>query len=281
MDLHPLAGTFLRKSVISKELRARVDALELPDEGHGYDSFGMNREWVAGALVVTRFLYERWFRVESSGVHHLPASGAAVLAANHSGALPLDALMIWTDIVRKSEPPRAPRVVVDHFVNLLPVLNVLFTRAGATGGSRANFHETLEGGDLVLVFPEGVPGIGKPFSKRYQLARWREGHAELAIRHGVPVVPIAVIGAEEQMPQLGRIDGINFFGTPYLPICVPPLPLPVRYHIHYGAPIPLHEQYKPKQATDPDVLQEAAAQVEEAVKGLISKGLALRKGVFR
>ncbi len=140
----------------------------------------------------------------------------------------------------------------------------------------------LEAGELLLVFPEGTAGIGKPYWQRYELQAWHVGHAELALRHRAAVVPTAVIGAEEQLPQVGRVHrGAKLFGAPYLPVILTPLPLPVHYHIHYGAPINLHDRYDPEDSDDPEVLRAAANDVKCAVEDLIREGLATRPGVFR
>ena len=140
----------------------------------------------------------------------------------------------------------------------------------------------LQKGELLLIFPEGTPGIIKPWAKRYQLQKFRVGHAELAIRFGCPVIPIGVVGAEEQMPQLTTSRRLGkALGVGDLPIPMLPVPLPVRYHIHYGEPIPLHEEYSPEQADDPVVVKAAAARVRDAVQALLDRGLKLRKGVFR
>lgn len=277
----PLTAGDVATALLDERLRERVRRLPLRDDGHGWDRFGMHRDWVALSLAITRPLYERYFRVVHHGIENASRHPQAVFASNHSGTLPLDAMMIWHDLVRCSEPPIVPRVVVDHFVTALPGVSVLFTRAGAVGGSRGNFHEILRHGESILVFPEGVPGIGKPFKDRYTLQKWREGHAELAIRHRVPVVPVAVIGAEEQMPQLGRVRGISMFGAPYLPITATPVPLPVRYHIWYGEPICVHCQHPPEAADDPEIVAEAARRVGDVVQDLIFRGLREREGVFR
>jgi 1-acyl-sn-glycerol-3-phosphate acyltransferase len=228
-----------------------------------------------------RFLYDRWFRVASHGAENIPNTGAAILAANHSGTLPFDGAMIWMDVLERSSPPRLARPVLDHFVPLMPIVGTYFARGGSVGGSRANVRALLEAGELLLVFPEGVRGIGKPFKDRYRLQPWTVGHAELALRHRAPVVPVAVVGAEEQMPQIARLErGAKIFGAPYLPVTVTPLPLPVRYHIHYGAPIALHELWAPERADEPEVLTEAAELVKASVEQLIARGLESRKGVF-
>jgi 1-acyl-sn-glycerol-3-phosphate acyltransferase len=131
-----------------------------------------------------------------------------------------------------------------------------------------------------MIFPEGTPGIGKPFSERYKLQEWRKGHCELAIRHSAPIVPVAIVGAEEQMPLLLRIP-LRGGPIPYLPIPSTLVPLPVRYHIHYGEPIPVHEEFTPSDADDPEIVANAALRVKKAVQTLIDKGLSMRKGIFR
>lgn len=261
---------------------ARLAEIDLQDAGHGYDPFGANREWVGFAAGTMRFLYDHWFRVTSHGAGNIPKTGPAVLAANHSGTLPFDGTMIWMDVLENTSPPRLVRPVLDLFVPMLPIIGTYFARGGAVGGSRANVRALFEAGELLLIFPEGTEGIGKPFSDRYQLQEWRVGHCELALRHRAPVIPVAVIGAEEQMPQLARFTaGAKLLGAPYLPLPATALPLPVHYHIHYGAPIALHEQFAPEQADEPEVLRLAAEQVKAAVAALIKEGLETRPGVFR
>ncbi|MBX3251838.1 MAG: glycerol acyltransferase, partial [Myxococcales bacterium] len=124
----------------------------------------------------------------------------------------------------------------------------------------------------------GVPGISKRYSERYELREFRTGHAELAIRFGATVVPTALVGAEEQMPQLARLP-IPLFGAPFLPLPATPFPLPVRYHLRYGAPIRFEEP--PTRSDEPAVIRRAAARVQEAVAALLDEGLAERKGIFR
>ncbi|MCO4769109.1 MAG: acyltransferase family protein [Deltaproteobacteria bacterium] len=276
----PLTFRLMEKRYLTPELRAHLEGLEIADTGHGFDSFGLNEEWIRAGAGVFAPLYDSWFRVDSTGIEHVPTEGGAVLAANHAGTIPIDGMMIWNDVLRKTTPPRVVRTVMDHFVNLLPAISIIFGRCGAVGGSRGNFHELLERGELISVFPEGLPAIGKPWSDRYTLCDWRQGHAEMAIRHGVPIVPIGVIGSEEQLPTLMRLP-IHLFGLPYLPIPASPVPLPTKYHIYYGEPIPVHEDYRRDQADDADVVREASERVKAAVAGLLQRGLSERTGVFR
>ncbi len=264
---------------LSSEDRALLDSLTLPDAGHGYDAFGLSRAGVGLGLGLSAFLHRSYFRVEAHGIEHLPRRGAVLLAANHSGPLPIDAFMIWADVVRRTG--RVVRPIADSFVPAMPFVWEVLAGAGAICGARANVAHVLQSGQLPLVFPEGVPGVAKPFSERYQLRPFRVGHAELAIRHGVPVVPIGVIGAEEQWPLLARLVRLGrLFRVPYVPVPALPLPLPVHYHLHYGAPIDLRAEIG-TDADDPEISGRAAARVRNAVEELVATGLRQRKGIFR
>lgn len=246
------------------------------DAGHGYDRFGLHPDVAALGEALADPLYRRYFRVRSVGAENVPRFGPAVLAANHSGTLPMDGAMLWMDVLKHTD--RVPRPVADYFVSSLPLIGTWFARCGVVGGSRGNARALLEQGELLMIFPEGVPGIGKPFRLRYQLQEWRVGHVEMAIRHRAPVVPVGIVGAEEQMPQIARIPVGG--GIPYIPVPLTPLPMPVRYHILYGEPIRTDLEYTPDDADDPDIVRAAALRVRDAVATLLARGLSLRKGVF-
>ena len=269
------------RALLPGDQRGRLDELHFADAGHGFDRLGMCREsvvrWVAG----TRFLYEAWFRVDSRGIENVPGEGPVILAPNHSGTLPFDGMMLWADVARRSSPPRVPRLVADSFVPRLPFVNTVFSRTGVIGGNRATVDRVLGEGEIVAIFPEGVPGIAKPRSERYQLKEFRVGHAELAIRHGAPIVPVAIIGAEEQWPELTRIESFHMFGAPYLPIPATPLPLPVKYRIRYGTAIDPRDRWTPEQADDPAIVRALAGEVRRRVQTLVDEGLRERRGLFR
>lgn len=268
------------KGMLSTD-RHIFDNMYFRDAGHGYDEFGFHPKTARWGIKALAPLYNIYFRVKGYGTSRIPKEGPAVLAANHAGMLPIDAVMLALDVFANTTPARWPRASMDQFVPLMPFVGTFFSRCGAVAGSRGNFGRLLDSGELVTAFPEGVPGIQKPIWKRYQLQEWRVGHCELAIRHGAPVIPVGIIGSEEQWPQVGRIDWIKFLGAPYLPIPITPIPLPVRIHIHYGEPIPLQEEYAPEQSDDPAVLAAAATRVKDAVEELIAAGLEQREGLFR
>ena len=276
MPFPPRIARAITKLFSRNDATERAKNLHFADAGHGFDRFGLHPDFVAMGDALAGPLYDHYFRVKSHDHHNIPKTGAAVMACNHSGTLPFDGAMVWVDVFRNTTPPRAPRAVADYFVSSLPIVGTLFARSGVVSGSRGNARALLDAGELLLIFPEGTPGIGKLYRDRYQLQTWRQGHCELAIRHGAPVVPIAVVGAEEQMPQIARIPIPG--PVPYLPIPATLIPLPVRYHIYYGEPLFFDEdEYDPD---DPERVANAALQVKSAVDALIKRGLSEREGVF-
>lgn len=281
MPFPPTVARAISSVFGGSNVRDRAERLQFADAGHGYDQFGMHPDFVAMGDTVANWLYESYFRVKSYGAENIPKEGAAVLAANHSGTLPIDGAMLWVDVLRHTNPPRAARPVADYFVSTLPVVSTLFARCGVVGGSRGNARALLESGELLMIFPEGVPGISKRFSERYQLQEWRQGHCELAIRHSAPVIPVGIVGAEEQMPQIGRIPVPKGMALPHIPVVASFLPLPVRYHIHYGEPLRFDREYRPDDADDPEIVHQAAERVKASVQRLLEQGLRERKGIFR
>ena len=173
--------------------------------------------------------------------------------------------MLWADVLRKHRPATFSRAVADYFVSSLPVDQhpVCPLRRGGRKPRQCP-RSCSRPVSCCMIFPEGTPGIGKPFRDRYQLQEWRVGHCELAIRYRAPVVPVAIVGAEEQMPQLARIPLPRALGVPLPPRARHAVPLPVRYHIHYGEPLRFHEDYSPDDADDPETVKEAAQPGEGA-----------------
>jgi 1-acyl-sn-glycerol-3-phosphate acyltransferase len=250
------------------------------DAGHGYDVFGLHPPTLAAAVCAAAPLYDWYFRVDSQGIEHVPETGAAILVANHGGVLPVDAAMMCLDILRRTDPPRIPRAVADHFVPRLPFVSTLFARLGVVSGTRANVRTLLEQGELIAVWPEGVTGPAKSFKDRYRIQEWRVGFAELALRYHVPVVPVAIVGAEESWPLAKKLRGLRVFGAPYLPVPATPIPLPAHYHLRYGEPMLLDGGHH-READDPDVIANAATRVQIALERLLDDTLRARRGVFR
>ncbi|HZQ27868.1 MAG TPA: lysophospholipid acyltransferase family protein [Acidimicrobiales bacterium] len=166
-----------------------------------------------------RFWYERWFRVEWEGLEKIPKEGGALLVANHAAAIPSDAPVIMHGV--EEELGRAVYGLADSFFKSVPVVGTLWARAGGVVAHPENAYRLLrEQQKLVLVFPEGGKGPGKLYRERYQLRRFgRGGFVEIAMRAGVPIVPIAVVGAEESMPIVFKIPSLaKALGVPYFPV---------------------------------------------------------------
>ncbi len=250
------------------------------DEGYGYDVFGLHPPTLQRVLAVCAPIYERYFRVASEGIQHVPTHGPAILVANHGGMLPVDAAMLCFDVLRRLSPSRIPRPIADRFVPHLPVVGTLFARCGAVSGTRRNATHLLERGELLAIWPEGVSGPAKRFRDRYRIQAWSSGFAELAIRHQVPIVPVAVLGSEESWPLLGKID-LHWFGAPYLPLAAWPAPLPTHYRIRYGAPIELYRDHSAEEAGSPSAVAAAAARVRTILERHIDDFRMIRRGIFR
>lgn len=183
------------------------------------DTWGRSEHFRELSRRLGRFYYERWFRVEWEGLEKIPLTGGALLIANHAGALPPDAPMIMQGI--ETELGRPVYGLADYWFKTLPVIGTLWSRGGGVPAHPDNAHRLLhDDGQLVLAFPEGTKGPSKLSRDRYQLRRFgRGGFVETAMRAGVPVVPIAIVGAEEAMPILFKLPALSkALGIPYLPV---------------------------------------------------------------
>ncbi len=234
------------------------------------------------------FLYELWWRVRSTGLQHLPAPGPALIVANHAGSLfPFDAAMIATAIRKHDGLGRWPRFLVLEWALSLPLVGDLIRSAGGVPAKPPNAAGLLAENRLVTVFPEGVKGPGKPFSERYRLRRFGTGFAEVAIREGAPIVPVAVVGSEEIYPKLGDSEALaRLVGAPYFPItpifpALGPLgliPLPSRWRIEFCEPI--RPDHPPEAASDPAVAAALSDRVRDLIQRKLHENLVLRGPPF-
>jgi 1-acyl-sn-glycerol-3-phosphate acyltransferase len=183
------------------------------------DEWGRSEKMRALARDVYRPIYERWFRAEWEGLEHIPTEGGALLVANHAAAIPSDAPVIMHGI--EEELQRPVYGLAEHLFKALPFVGTMWSRVGGVAAHPENAYRLLrEQRQLVLVFPEGTKGTGKTYDERYQLRRFgRGGFVEIAMRAGVPIVPIAVVGAEESMPILFKVPALSkALGLPYAPV---------------------------------------------------------------
>lgn len=253
------------------------------------DEFGYDARFSETVRPLLEFLYAVWWRVEASGVECVPASGPALIVANHSGVLPWDGVMIKLAVRHEHRARRQCRLLALDMFALLPFLAPLLARLGEVRASQENGLRLLRKGELVGVFPEGVKGVGKRFKDRYQLARFgRGGFVRLALRSGAPIVPCAVVGAEEIHPVLARADWIGRpLGLPYFPLTpsFPVLgllglvPLPSRWSIEFADPVAV-DGYGPEAADDPILVSRLAEQVRSTIQRMIDGRLARRRSVW-
>lgn len=197
----------------------RHDPRDDPDRLGDVDEWGRSERVREVARRLYDPVYRRWFRATWEGLEHIPTEGGALLVANHAAAIPSDAPVIMHGI--ETELGRPVYGLAEYLFRSLPWVGTLWSRVGGVTAHPDNAYRLLrEQGQLVLVFPEGSKGPAKTFDRRYRLARFgRGGFVETAMRAGVPVVPIAVVGAEESMPTLFHLPGVSrLLGIPYAPV---------------------------------------------------------------
>lgn len=254
------------------------------------DEFGFDRELADRLLLPPmRLLYEKWFRVEVSGAANLPADGGALVVCNHSGTLPLDAVMTAVAVHDNHPRRRHLRMLGADLVFQVPILGALARKSGQTLACNPDAERLLRSGELVGVWPEGFKGIGKPFRDRYKLQRFgRGGFVSAALRTGVPIIPCSIVGAEEIYPKIGDIKAIaRLFGLPYFPVTpffpllgpLGAIPLPSKWHIEFGEPVRTDE-YAADAADDPMLVFNLTDQVRETIQQTLYRRLAQRGSVF-
>ena len=249
-------------------------------------------ERVEGLLdrTVYEFLYHYWFRCEVEGIEHVPATGGALLVSNHAGALPPDAAMIAKAIKEEHARPRPLHLTVEHFFKGYPGLAMLVNKLGGVPAHPANVHRLLDDEQqLVLVFPEGRKGSEKLYKDRYKLRRFgRGGFVEAAMRARAPIVPIAVLGAEEAMPtfaQIGllqRLTKLIYFPvTPLFPHfgLLGTAYLPAKFRIRFLEPIPT-DQWGERPWDDKGLVQTVADDIRSRIQEELIDLVAHRRSVW-
>lgn len=259
----------------------RIRQLHQRYSSRGGDPFGLDPEAAQVALSVVAFFHRLYFRTEVYGVQHVPDDGRVLLIANHSGQIPIDAMMIGAAMFLDHDPPRIIRAMVEKWVQTLPYINVLFRRLGQVVGVPENCKRLLDMDEVILVFPEGTRGVSKPFSKRYQLQGFGLGFMRLAIETNTPIVPVGVVGAEEQYINLGNAKPLaRALGMPVFPmipqLLVPgaQMPLPTKYRLYFGEPMSFDGD-----ADDDDAVIDAKVQeVRARIQALLDEGVTKRQG---
>ncbi|GAA1804959.1 acyltransferase family protein [Planosporangium flavigriseum] len=252
---------------------------------YSVDEFGFDKQLTESVfLPALRPLYRTWFRVETYGVKHLPEEGAALIVANHSGTIALDAAMLAVAVHDEHPAQRFLRLLGADFVFRMPGLSEVARKSGSTLACNPDAERLLRSGELVGVFPEGFKGVGKRFADRYKLQRFgRGGFVSAALRTGTPIIPVSIVGAEETYPLIGNIRPLaRLLGTPYFPVTplfpwLGPLgvvPLPSKWLIEFGEPITT--EGLADSGDDPMVVFNLADQVRETIQQSLYRLLELR-----
>jgi 1-acyl-sn-glycerol-3-phosphate acyltransferase len=271
-------------------LRRRFASVGMRDLSADVDDFGMDAETIANARVWLDLLYDRWWRVDVSGADHVPRGRASLLVANHSGVLPWDGLMIAAALARHQ--PAAPRVrfLVADWLATLPFAQPWIARLGGVRACRENAERLLRTGRSVVAFPEGAKGAAKLFRHRYRVQRFgRGGVVRTALALGAPLVPVAVIGAEEAHPVLFKVEtAARAVGLPFIPVtptfpALGPLgvvPLPSKWTITFGAPIETAD-YGADAADDEILVWRMTEELRAQVQSMVEAGVRERASVWR
>ncbi|MBI4411395.1 MAG: acyltransferase family protein [Deltaproteobacteria bacterium] len=269
-----------------KTVLGRLGSAEYEEE---VDPFGMDRRLVEKIKPLFDFLYHKYWRISVTGINNIPDEGKALIVANHSGTVPYDGAMIKTSILNEHPRRKDARFLVEDFVYHMPILGTFMYRIGGVRACPENAELLLNAGHLVIVFPEGVKGIGKLYRERYKLQRFgRGGFIKLCMKTNAPLIPVGVVGAEEIHPIMMKSNILaKTIGVPYIPItptfpllgllgCIP---LPSKWSIHFGEPIRF-DSYGPKAMDDELLIHKLSEKVRMNIQEIIFDLLRKRRSVW-
>jgi 1-acyl-sn-glycerol-3-phosphate acyltransferase len=268
--------------LLGRDFEDRLRRVPMPMATGGVDPFGLDPEWAKYAVGVAAFFHRFYFRTTVTGIERVP-TGRVLLVSNHSGQFPMDGMVIAATMFLDAEPPRIARSMVEKWTQTLPFVGTTFARVGQVVGVPENARRLLELGEAITVFPEGARGISKPFAQRYKLTEFGLGFMRLALETDTPIVPISVIGGEEQYISFGNLDVIaRALGWPSFPIIpqvlIPggQMPLPTKYRVTFGEPM-----YFDGDPDDDDaVIEEKVNYVKGTIQSMLNRGLKERKAIF-
>jgi 1-acyl-sn-glycerol-3-phosphate acyltransferase len=269
---------------LQREIAERMRRIPTKLNSYGYDAWGFHPDTAESAMLFTALMYRHWFRVETEGIEHIPR-GRVILISNHAGQVALDAAMIAAACFLEAEPPRVVRGMGEYWLPTVPWVNIIMVRTGSVVGTRRNCIELLENEEAVIAFPEGIRGMNKLIWERYQLQEFGQGFMRLALETRTPIVPIAVVGSEEQAPAIANLKPLaRLLRMPAFPITLTwpwfgllgMLPLPVKYHITFGAPM----TFEGNPSDEDEVIAEKVELVKARIAGMLAQGLRRRRSLF-
>lgn len=253
------------------------------------DEWGLDRDVLEAVKPFFDFMYRNYWRVQTTGIENIPEAGRALLVVNHSGQLPWDGTMVGLAVLNEHPANRMVRTLYASWFPTLPFFSALFTKLGQALATDDNGTRLLEQDELVAVFPEGYKGVGKLFKDRYRLARFgRGGFIRMALKTQAPIIPVSVVGAEETYISLAKSDTMaKLIHFPYFPLSptfpwfglLGFVPLPTKWYIDFGEPIPM-DSYSPAAVNNLVLVSQLTDQVRNVVQQMIYNRLAQRKSVF-
>ena len=267
------------------EVRERLARVPTRCNEYGYDPFGADPASLRSLLLPIALVYRHWLRVETHGIERVP-EGRVLLIGNHAGnTFAWDGAMLGMAMLLEAEPPRLVRAMAEYYLPSIPFFNVLLHRAGSVVGTPHNCVQLLEHDEAVMVFPEGARGFVKPFAKRYQLQRFGLGFLRLALETDTPIVPVGIVGSEEQSPAIADVKWLGrLVGSPAFPITplfpwlglAGFLPLPVKFRLRFGVPLRFEGD-----ANDDDAhIEKHVEVVKDRIRELVAEGLEERQSWF-
>lgn len=288
----PFARDLLRKArgaidgvastLLGRELEERLRRVSHELAPHGVDPFGWDPEYARYVIAAATALSRSYFRTVVSGIERLPA-GRVILVANHSGQIPLDGVIIAISVFLEANPPRIVRAMVEKWSQTLPFVSTFFAKCGQVVGVPENAALLLQRGEPLLVFPEGTKGLAKTFQHRYELTDFGLGFMRLALSTDTPILPVAVIGAEEQYISVANMKSVakalHMPSFPIIPQLFLPggaLPLPTRYRLQFGDPL----YFRGDPDDDDAVIEEKVWVVKATIQSMLNRGLMERKSLF-
>lgn len=253
------------------------------------DEWGLDWEFVGAMRPFLMFLYRVYWRVETTGLENIPVEGRTLLVVNHSGQLPWDGVMVAMAVLAEHPAQRLVRTLYASLLARLPFVCTMLVRLGQVLATVENGTRLLEQDELVAVYPEGYKGLGKKYVDRYKLARFgRGGFVKMALSTGAPIVPVSVVGSEEtyitlaKLPTLSKVTGIPYFPIsltfPWLGL-LGFVPLPTKWYIDFGEPIPM-DKYGQGAEDNLVLVSQLADQVRNTVQEMIHSRLAQRRSIF-
>jgi 1-acyl-sn-glycerol-3-phosphate acyltransferase len=272
-----------------EDVRRRFGQLGMRERSGEVDDFGLDPETIRSARPLLEFLRKRWWRIEVLGLDHVPDDRAVLFVANHSGLLPWDGLVLAETVAAEHGEKQRPRFLIADWLITLPFVQPALARLGGVRACRENAERLLAAGHSVVAFPEGVKGAAKTFRDRYRLQRFgRGGAVRLALEADVPIVPVAIVGAEEAHPILFKVETpARALGLPFLPVTptfpwlgpLGALPLPAKWVISFGEPLAAAGRGT-EAAADDLLVARLTEELRAEVQRLVREALRIRQGVF-